>query len=162
MDWPVAASGHHYIDTLVNIKHDHYVTIGHGVNICNGGGHSVDLSVLKSSSLPAPMSDLSEENIKTLYNWRNKCAKPTENFKTIIFTPSSRIYMEMISYLFPDFRSCTTDNSTIARSYFQLLWSKGNVKIALFVKTKRFIHYTDIQNLIFLNMIFCVEIWSFS
>ena len=38
------------------------------------------------------------------------------------------INIELISHLFPNFRSCTTDNSTIARSYIQLLRPKGNWK----------------------------------
>ena len=45
------------------------------------------------------------------------------------------INIDLISHLFPNFQSCTTDNSPIVRSNFQLLQSKGNVKIAQFVKT---------------------------
>ena len=44
----------------------------------------------------------------------------------IITSTHCTLNKDLISHLFPNFRSYTTDNSTIARRYFQLLRSKGN------------------------------------
>ena len=71
--------------------------------------------LLNFANVPLLLSTIS--NVDTLI--RN-CNKAGRNLATSsILNIFNKINTELNGYLSPNFRICTTDNSTIARSYFQ-------------------------------------------